>query len=139
MRTIRRFAAAAMLSLASAAAAQSTGNGAPPGEAPAPLGIPADGPLAGAESMDPMVRAVLFALVARALRDAAKSPDPLGALAETLERSITSAATSPQALKTIEALTAHALKDAPPELRQALGEFILSALRNAGGARAGAR
>jgi len=84
-----------------------------------------------ADLMDPMMRAILFALAARVLREAAASPDPLGSLGDAIERSVTSAATNPRTLKTIEALTAQALKDAPPELRQALLAFIVSTLKHA--------
>jgi len=77
------------------------------------------------------MRAILLALAARVLREAAASPDPLASLGDAIERSITSAATNPQTLKTIEALTAQALQDAPPELRQALLAFIVSTLKHA--------
>lgn len=84
---------------------------------------------ARADAMDPVMRAILFAMAAKVLREAAASPDPLAALGDTIERSIASAATNPQTLRTIEALTAQALKDAPPELRQALLAFIVSTLK----------
>ena len=83
------------------------------------------------EPMDPVLQAVLLAMAARVLREAAASPDPLDALGRTLERSVASAAADPRTLKTIEALTASALKDAPPELRKALFEFIAGALAHA--------
>lgn len=128
MRTLPCLALAALLGLAPCAPAQTV---APrdPEQSPLPdVATPAD-------TMDPVLRAILFAMAARALRDAAASGDPLAALADTLERSITAAATSPQNLRTVEALAAHALKDAPPELRQALSDFIVSALKHARGSR----
>ena len=84
-----------------------------------------------ADTMDPVMRAILLAMVAKVLREAAASPDPLATLGETIDRSVTSAMASPQTFKTIEALTAQALKEAPPELRQALLAFIASALKHA--------
>lgn len=83
------------------------------------------------EPMDPVLQAILLAMAARVLREAAASPDPLDALGRTLERSLASAAADPRTLKTIEALTASALRDAPPELRRALFEFIAGALAHA--------
>jgi hypothetical protein len=70
-------------------------------------------------------------MVAKALREAAASPDPLAALGDTIERSAASAAADPRTLQTIESLAVHALKDAPPELRQALVDFVASTLRHA--------
>lgn len=91
------------------------------------------------EPMDPVMQAILLAMAARVLREAAASPDPLDALGRTLERSVASAAADPRTLKTIEALTANALKDAPPELRKALFEFIAGALAHARRDRQGPR
>lgn len=91
------------------------------------------------EPMDPVMQAIMLAMAARVLREAAASPDPLDALGRTLERSVASAAADPRTLKTIEALTASALKDAPPELRKALFEFIAGALAHARRDRDGAR
>lgn len=91
------------------------------------------------EPMDPVMQAILLAMAARALREAAASPNPLDALGRTLERSLASAAADPRTLQTIEALTASALKDAPPELRKALFEFIAGTLAHARRERESAR
>jgi len=91
------------------------------------------------EPMDPVLQAILLAMAARVLREAAASPDPLDALGRTLERSVASAAADPRTLKTIEALTSQALKDTPPELRHALIEFIAGALAHARREREAAR
>lgn len=92
---------------------------------------PPRAPEAYVDPMDPVMRAILFAMAAKVLREAAASPDPLAALGDSIERSIAAAGTNPQTLRTIEALTAQALKDAPPELRQALLAFIVSTLKQA--------
>jgi hypothetical protein len=86
-----------------------------------------------------VLQAILLAMAARVLREAAASPDPLDALGRTLERSVASAAADPRTLKTIEALTSQALKEAPPEWRHALIEFIAGALAHARREREAAR
>ena len=96
-------------------------------------------PASVVEPMDPVMQAILLAMAARVLREAAASPDPLDALGRTLERSVAAAAADPRTLKTIEALTSQALKEAPPELRQALFEFISGALAHARREREAAR
>lgn len=134
MHLLRRMVAvcsmAVILGSSSLAAAQQAG---PPGDRPeiGAGGSATRGAEASSAAMDPVLRAVLFAMAARVLREAAASPDPLAALGDTIERSVSAAATSPQALRTIEALTADALRDAPPELRQALLAFIVSTLKHA--------
>jgi hypothetical protein len=87
--------------------------------------------VAAVEPMDPVMQAILLAMAARVLREAAASPDPLEALGRTLERMAASAAADPRTLETIEALSAQVLKEAPPELREALVGFILGALDHA--------
>lgn len=129
VRVLRRCAAVgsclAMLVAGGPLLAQEAGAG--PGQSVGP------GPAApgAVEPLDPVMQAILLAMTARVLREAAADPDPLEALGRTLERSVAAAAADPRTLRTIEALTAQALKDAPPELRQALLQFIVGALERA--------
>ena len=80
------------------------------------------------DGMDPVMRAVLIAMAARMLREAAASPDPMGALGDTLERTISAALENPETLRMLEALTGQALKDVPDDLRHALMAFAASML-----------
>ena len=60
------------------------------------------------------------------LREAAASPDPMGALGASVERTVSAALANPETLRMLEALTGQALKDVPEELRQALTAFAAS-------------
>ena len=77
--------------------------------------------------MDPFMRAVIIAMAARMLREAAASPDPVAALADSVERTVAAAVASPESVRLVEALTGQAFKDVPAELRQAIVEFAVSA------------
>jgi len=78
-------------------------------------------------ALDPVMRALLIAMAARILREAAASPDPVAALADSVERSVSAALASPETMRLVEALTGHAFKDVPEELRQAIVAFTVSA------------
>ena len=80
------------------------------------------------DGMDPVVRAVLIAMAARMLREAAASPDPMGALGDSLERTVSAALANPETLRMLEALTGQALRDVPDDLRHALMAFAASML-----------
>ena len=81
--------------------------------------------------IDPVMRALLIAMAARVLREAAASPDPVAALGESLERSLDAALASPETIRMVEALTGQAFKDVPEELRLALVAFGRSVLHHA--------
>jgi hypothetical protein len=87
--------------------------------------------LEATSQIDPVMRALLIAMAARMLREAAASPDPVTALGESLERSLAAALASPETVRMVEALTGHAFKDVPEELRLALAAFATSALHHA--------
>jgi len=79
-------------------------------------------------TIDPFMRAVLIAMAARILREAAASPDPAAALGESLERALVAAMASPDTLRILEAMTGQALQEVPYELRQAMVAFATSML-----------
>ncbi|RPI46188.1 MAG: hypothetical protein EHM59_08120 [Betaproteobacteria bacterium] len=81
--------------------------------------------------IDPVMRALLIAMAARMLREAAASPDPVTALGDSLERSLAAALASPETVRMVEALTGQAFKDVPEELRLALAAFATSVLHHA--------
>ena len=76
--------------------------------------------------MDPVMRALLIAMAARILREAAASPDPAAALADALDRSLSAAMASPEALRVLEAVTNQVMKDVPDDLREAMVAFAAS-------------
>ena len=78
-------------------------------------------------ALDPVMRALLIAMAARMLREAAASPDPVAALAGSVERSVSAALANPETMRLIAALTGQAFKDVPEELRQAIVAFTVSA------------
>ncbi len=78
-------------------------------------------------TLDPVMRALLIAMAARMLREAAASPDPVAALAGSVERSVSAALANPETMRLVEALTGQAFKDVPEELRQAIVAFTVSA------------
>ena len=82
-------------------------------------------------AMDPVMRAVLIAMAARMLREAAASPDPMTALGESLERNLAAAVVNPETVRMVEALTGQALKEVPEGLRNAIVAFAVSMLNNA--------
>lgn len=83
-----------------------------------------------APAMDPVMRALLIGLAARMLTDAARSPDPMATLGESLERALTSALRSPATARMIEDLMGRALTDVPAELREPLALFAGSMLQS---------
>jgi hypothetical protein len=78
------------------------------------------------QTLDPFMRAVVIAMAARILREAAASPDPLAALAESVGHHAQAALASPEAMRLVEAFAGQALRDVPEDLRQALTSFALS-------------
>jgi hypothetical protein len=87
----------------------------------------APGHVQDAYTLDPFMQAIIIAMAARILREAAASPDPVAALAESVERSVVAALANPETARLVEALTGHAFKDVPEELRQAIVAFAVSA------------
>jgi len=94
--------------------------------------VPESPPAATAEpTLDPVMRALLIGLAARILTEAARSPDPMNTLGDSLERALASALRSPASARMIESLMGHALKDVPFELREPLALFAGSMLESA--------
>ncbi len=102
-----------------------------PGWAHQPAPVPDVQAAPGAEpSIDPVMRALLIGLAARMLTEAARSPDPMGTLGDSMERALSSALRSPASARMLEGLVGHALKDVPPELREPLALFAGSMLES---------
>ena len=81
-------------------------------------------------AVDPLIQAILVAAAASILREAAASPDPAAALAESLDRKLISALRSPEAARLLDQLIAEAVKEAPQELREPLAQFASAMLNN---------
>jgi len=114
----------ALLLLASAAAPV-VAHEVPPAVVPAPEANVAP---SAEPDMDPVLRAILIAMAARMLTEAARSPDPMGTLGDSLERALSSVLRSPASARMLEDLMGRALKDVPPELRAPLALFAGSML-----------
>jgi len=127
MRRIRRLAATLAVGATLVA-------GVPPALSSQPSPPPAPESAPGTQQpapLDPAISAVLVALAAAMLRDAAASPDPMASLGQAFERTLSNAISSPETARLIESIVATAVKDAPPELREPLAQFALSMLRSA--------
>ncbi len=99
----------------------------------APVPVDAvDSPVAArAPVLDPFMQDLLLAMAAAMLREAAASPDPVAALGESLERKLSLALSSPEAMRALEAALARGLQDVPADLREPLASFAGSLLRGA--------
>ena len=81
-------------------------------------------------AMDPLMRALVIAIAANILREAAAQPDPAEALGNAIERRVASALADPNTMRMVEGALKHAFRDAPEELREPLALFAASVLRN---------
>ena len=99
-----------------------------PGTRQAPRPSAGEQPRYSQTTIDPFMRAVLIAMAARILREAAASPDPAAALGESLERALAAAMANPDTLRILEGMTGQALQEVPYELREAMVAFATSML-----------
>lgn len=95
---------------------------------PAQVPPRAQAPAGEAPVVDPMVKAILIAVAANLLREAAASPDPISTLGSSFERVLGNFVRSPQAAQLLQGLIGAAVRDVPEELREPLAQFAGSML-----------